>query len=153
MRLSRKHVPVQHVYAEVQKARSQFIRTSQPRPPEQMPLFVSRSIWKPPPCPKLKVNFNRTVFREIQRVGVGVIVRDAEGRVCAFMVESFHLPFSVTIVEVLATKKALQLANDLGFHSIILEGDSKIVINGLLSRNFFLNEHGHLLCEAKEVAT
>lgn len=73
---------------------------------------------------------------------MGVIIRDAEDRVCALMAESFHLPFSVAAVEVLATKKALQLAKDLGFHSIILEGDSKIAIDGLLSKNSPLNEYG-----------
>ncbi|XP_075645278.1 uncharacterized protein LOC142616283 [Castanea sativa] len=117
-----------------------------------MPHSISRPIWKTPPWPKLKVNFDGAVFRENQRAGVGVIVRDAEGRVSASMAESFHLPFSVAAVEVLAAKKALQLTKDLGFHSIILEGDSKIAIDGLLSNNSILNEYGHLLSEAKEVA-
>nr|POE73863.1 hypothetical protein CFP56_26841 [Quercus suber] len=117
-----------------------------------MPLSVSRPIWKPPPWPKLKVNFDGAVFSEIQGAGVGVIVRDAEGKVWASMAESFPLPFSVVAVVVLDAKKALQLAHDLGLHSIILEGDSKIIIDGLLSRNSSLNEYGHLLCEAKEVA-
>lgn len=152
MRTSQKHVPMQQVHYEVQKTRSAFIRASQPRPPEQMPHFVSRSIWKPPPWPKFKVNFDGAVFREIQRAGLGVIVRDSEGRVCASMEESLHLPFSIAAVEVLAAKKAIQFAKDLGFHSIILEGDSKIAINGLLRNNSTLTEYGHLLNEAKEVA-
>nr|POE93978.1 hypothetical protein CFP56_27854 [Quercus suber] len=58
------------VHYEVQKARSTFIRASQPRPLEQMPYSVSRPIWKPPPWPKLKVNFDGAVFRENQRVEV-----------------------------------------------------------------------------------
>ena len=107
----------------------------------------------PPPWPKLKVNFDGAVFRENQRAKVGVIVRDAVGRVCASMAESFHLPFSVAAVEVLAAKKALQLAKDLGFHSIILEGDLKMAIDGLLSKNSSLNEYGHLLSEAKRWQT
>ncbi|KAF3947875.1 hypothetical protein CMV_026058 [Castanea mollissima] len=116
-----------------------------------MPHCISRPIWKTPPWPKLKVNFDGAVFRENQRAGVGVIVRDAEGRVSASMAESFHLPFSIAAVEVLAAKKALQLAKDLGFHSIILKGDLKIAIDGLLSNNSILNEYGHLLSEAKEM--
>nr|POE96616.1 protein tify 10a [Quercus suber] len=70
MRASGKHVPVQQVHYEVQKARSMFIPASQPRPPEQMPHSVSRPVWKPPPWPKLKVNFDGAVFRENQRVRV-----------------------------------------------------------------------------------
>ena len=66
--------------------------------------------------------------------------------------ETFHLPFSVAVVEVIAARKALQFAKDIGLSSIILEGDSKIAIDGLKSMNSFLNEYGHLLVEAKEVA-
>ena len=68
------------------------------------------------------------------------------------MVETFHLPFSVAVVEVIAARKALQFAKDIGLSSIILEGDSKIAIDGLKSMNSFLNEYVHLLVEAKEVA-
>nr|POE88865.1 hypothetical protein CFP56_37401 [Quercus suber] len=69
--------------------------------------------------------------------------------VIASVAESFHLPFSVVAMEVIATKKALQFAKDLGLSSIILEGDSKIAINGLKSKNSSLNEYDHLLVEAK----
>ena len=68
------------------------------------------------------------------------------------MVETFHLPFLVAVVEVIAAKKALQFAKDIELSSIILEGDSKIAIDGLKSMNSFLNEYVHLLVEAKEVA-
>ena len=98
------------------------------------------------------MNFDGAMFREIQRVGMGVIVRNAKGCVLASMAETFHLPFSVAIVEVIAEKKALQFAKDIGLSSIILEGDSKIVIDGLKSTYSFLNKYGHLLVEAKEVA-
>lgn len=43
-------------------------------------------------------------------------------RVVASMAESFQLPFSVTAVEVIAAKKALQFAKDLGLSSVVLEG-------------------------------
>ena len=42
------------------------------------------------------------------------------------MAESFQLPLSIIIVEVIAAKKALQFAIDLKLSSIVLEGDSKI---------------------------
>ena len=68
------------------------------------------------------------------------------------MAESFHLPFSVTVVEVIARKKALQFAKALELSSIILEGDSKIAIDGLKSKEISIAEYGHLLDEAKEIA-
>ena len=88
------------------------------------------------------------MFRKSQRAGVGVIVQNAEGNVVASMAKSFHLPFSVVAVEVIVAKKALQFAKDLGLSSIILEGDSKIAIDGLKSKNSSLTEYSHLLDEA-----
>ena len=68
------------------------------------------------------------------------------------MAESFHLPVSIAAVKVIATKKALQFAKDLGLSSIILEGDSKTTIHSLKSKKSSLTKYGHLLDEAKEVA-
>ena len=98
------------------------------------------------------MNFDGAMFREVQRAGVGVVVENVEGCVLASMAETFHLPFSVAVVEVIAAKKALQFAKDIRLSSIILKGNSKISIDCLKSMNSFLNEYGHLLVEAKEVA-
>ena len=68
------------------------------------------------------------------------------------MAESFQLPFSVIAVEVIAAKKALQFAKDLRLSSIVLEGDSKIAIDGLMSEEYSMAEYGHLLDEAKDIA-
>ena len=70
----------------------------------------------------------------------------------ASMAESFLLPFSITVMEVIAAKKALQFAKDLELSSIILKGDSKIAIDGLKSKDISLAEYRHLLDEAKEIA-
>ena len=68
------------------------------------------------------------------------------------MAENFQLPFSITAVEVIAAKKALQFAFDLGLSSIVLEDDSKITIDGLRREELALAEYGHLLDEAKDIA-
>nr|POF27193.1 hypothetical protein CFP56_08563 [Quercus suber] len=131
MRTSGQHIPVQQIYSAVQKARAAYVRTIPPRPPDQTIHCEQRSTWKPPPRSKLKVNFDGSVFSEVQRAGVGAIVRDAEGSVLASMAESFHLPFSVATVEVIAAMKSIQFTKDLGLTSFILKGDSKSAIEGL----------------------
>ncbi|KAK7836722.1 hypothetical protein CFP56_022238 [Quercus suber] len=98
------HLPLSVVVVE--KARSLFVRNAQPHPPDQTPHIDPWPIWKPPPWPKLKVNFDGVVFREIQCAGLEAVVRNAEGSVLASMAESFHLPLSVVVVEVIAAKKA-----------------------------------------------
>lgn len=62
------------------------------------------------------------MFRDENLASVRVIVRNENGRVVASMAESFQLPFLVTAVEVIAAKKALQFAKDLGLSSVVLEG-------------------------------
>ena len=51
----------------------------------------------------------------------------------ATMAENFPSPFSVNAVAVIATKKALKFALELGLSTIVLEGDSKHTIDALLS--------------------
>ncbi|XP_065636438.1 uncharacterized protein LOC136070424 [Quercus suber] len=152
MRTNEQPFPIQQIFLEVQEARASFVRTIPPRPPDQPSQTPPRLIWKPPPWSKLKVNFDWAVFREDNLTGIGVIVRNGEGRVMASMAESFQLPLSITAVEVIAAKKALQFAIDLGLSSIVLEGDSKITIDGRRGEELSLAEYGHLLDEAKDIA-
>ena len=128
---------------EVQKARAAFVRTIPLRPPDQTSQSSPQPIWKPPPWLKLKVNFDGSVFRESELAGVGVIVRNGEGSVVASTEESFQLPFLINAMEVIATKKVLQFAKDIGLSSIILKGDSKITIDGWKSKEISLAEYGH----------
>ena len=79
---------------EVQKAKASFVRTIPLCPPDLTSWSAPWPIWKPPPWLKLKVNFDRSVFRESKLVGARVIVRNGEGSVVASMAVSFHLPFS-----------------------------------------------------------
>ena len=83
---------------------------------------------------------------------MGVIIRDWNGQVVASMAEMFSLPFSVTVVEVVAATKALGFAEEFGLLSVVLEGDSKITMDALASENLYLTKYGHLIDEAKELA-
>ena len=67
----------------------------------------------------------------------------------ATMAENFPLPFLVNAVEVIAAKKALKFALELGLSVIVFEGDSKNTIDALLSEEVSLANIGHLIEEAK----
>ena len=108
-----------------------------------------RVIWKPPPWPRHKVNFDGAVFREDNSVGVGVVIRDERGLLVAAMTDKVPLPYSASAVEVLAAIKALRFAGDIGLESFILEGDSKFTIDALAGDNLELAEFGNLIEEAK----
>ena len=99
------------------------------------------------------MNFDGAVFREENSAGVGVIIRNADGQIIAFMVEKVPLPNSVAALEAVATVKALYFAAELGISSIVLEGDSEIVIKALVSEDTSFAVHGHLVEEAKLLST
>ena len=67
----------------------------------------------------------------------------------ATMAENFPLPFLVNAVEVIAAKKALKFALELGLSVIVFEGDSKNAIDALLSEEVSVANIGHLIEEAK----
>ena len=96
-----------------------------------------------------KVNFDGAVFKESNSAGIGVVIRDDLGQVMASMSESVHLPSSVDEVETLAAVRAIYFAQEVGFSSIILEGDSERVIKSLRSEKSSFASFGHLIEDAK----
>ncbi|XP_075669944.1 uncharacterized protein LOC142639686 [Castanea sativa] len=149
LRTTAKPCPVQQVLHEARSAQATFVRSIPPKRPDQGSGDPQQITWKPPVSQKLKVNFDGAVFREEQRAGVGVIIRDEHGSVIATMAENFPLPFSINAVEVIAAKKALKFALELGLSAIVLKGDSKYTMDALLSEEVSLADIGHLIEEAK----
>ena len=110
------------------------------------------AIWKLPPWPILKVNFNGAMFREQILMGVGVVIQDDKGQVVESMDEKITLPYLVTVVEVIAAKRALRFALDIGLSPIVLKGDSKNTIDALMWEGSLLADYGHLVDDAKRLA-
>ena len=78
MRNTNKLFSIQQVLPEVRAIRAMFVRSILPKPPPPHPLMrdSERVIWKLPPWPRHKVNFDGAVFREENFAGVGVVIRD-----------------------------------------------------------------------------
>ena len=73
---------------------------------------------------------------------MGVVIRNDHGLIMASLTQQIPLPSSVIEVEVLATRKALELTIELGFDNITLEGDSEILIKSLEKSDNFLTHYG-----------
>ena len=149
LRITNKLFPIQQVLPEVQAIRAAFVSSIPPKPPHPPVRDSERVIWKLPPWPRHKVNFDGAVFREENSAGVGVVIRDEQGLMVAAMADKIPLPYSVTAVEILAAVKALRFAGDIGLESFILEGDSRITIDALAGDNMEHAEFGNLIKEAK----
>ncbi|XP_059436168.1 uncharacterized protein LOC132169100 [Corylus avellana] len=78
-------------------------------------------------------------------MGVGIVVRDHEGRVRA--ARSFMNMGSLEsiAVEALATFYAASLCEEIGLHSILLEGDAHLVIVALEAKDQNGNTYVHLV--------
>ena len=100
----------------------------------------------------MKINYDRAVFRETNEVGHRAIVRDNEGRVLASLAKKIPLPQSVVDVEVTAARRALILAKELQFNSIVLEGDSAIITQALQAEELSLASFGNIIVEAQSYA-
>lgn len=76
------------------------------------------------------------------------MVKDCNGSVVASLSEQAPLLFSPEIVEAMATARAIQFAQELGFSPYILEGDAEVVINTLKSDES-LSSFGQIIPLAK----
>lgn len=85
-------------------------------------------------------------------MGVGVVSRDDKGQVIESTDEKITLPYLVTVVEVIATKRALRMALDIGLSPIVLKGNSKNTIDALMCEGSLLVDYGHLVDDAKRLA-
>ena len=97
---------------------------------------TARSVrWHPPPTGLLKVNFHGALFAEENTAGLGIIIRNDAELVMAALTQQIPLPTSVEMLEAQTTCRALWFAKGLGFRSLIVEGDSKVIINSINGGN------------------
>ena len=87
--------------------------------------------WSPPPPTLVKVNVDDATTKRQNIAGVGSVIRNELGRVVAAMCRKIPAPLGPLEVEAKAFEAGLQLARDMGFQDIILEGDSLILVRAL----------------------
>ena len=91
----------------------------------------ARVRWSPPTENLYKANFDATMFEYLGFAGLGVVIRDCRGNVLAALSQKIALPQSVEMAEALATKRAVQLAIEMSFLRVMVEGDCKRVVQAL----------------------
>ncbi|XP_050266844.1 uncharacterized protein LOC126710411 [Quercus robur] len=89
--------------------------------------------WSPPLGEGYKTNYDGAVFEESGEAGIGVVVRNATGKVLAALFEKIPYPGMVELVEILAARRAVWFIVELGMSQSIFEGDSEIVYKVLKS--------------------
>ena len=78
-----------------------------------------------------KVNVDGAVFSSQSAMGIGVIIRDEEGRVEVALSKKIMAPLGALEVEAKAFEAGLLFAKDIGIQELVLEGDSITIYNAL----------------------
>ena len=87
--------------------------------------------WQAPDCNSYKVNFDGALFIAKNSAGLGVVIHNEEGQVMVSLSQKTTLPFIAIEVKAMPAWRVLKLSLETGFHQIILEGDSQILILAL----------------------
>ncbi|KAK8654528.1 hypothetical protein V6N13_128491 [Hibiscus sabdariffa] len=92
--------------------------------------------WSPPAGNSIKINFDAS-FNSTARTSIsGVIARDSQGFILAAGTFPHTGIADAFTAEAVACERAVVFAQDLGFRSIIIEGDSLSVFKKVTSANF-----------------
>ncbi|XP_042950181.1 uncharacterized protein LOC122282290 [Carya illinoinensis] len=114
------------IYKEVLTKDSDRTAGSQTNDPSQP--------WKPPTWPIYKVNFDAAFDQASGRMGIGVVIRDSERELLGCLIApKEHVP-SVFQAKSYALHKAMELCIELELSQVCFEGDSKVVIDAVNSK-------------------
>ena len=108
-----------------------------------VPPRPARARWSPPAENLYKANFDSALFEHLGFAGLGVVVRDDRGYVLVALSQKIALPQSVEMAKALAAKRAVQLASEMSFLRVMVDGDCKRVVQALQAqgRSFTLYRH------------
>ena len=87
--------------------------------------------WVPPPQGWFKVNVDGAIFKETNKAGIGVVVRDSQGWVLAALTEKVDGVQDAEAIEALAIRRAIRFAIETSFNCVIIESDSLSVVEAI----------------------
>lgn len=105
----------------------------------------------PPQDGCYKLNVDGALFADLERAGVGFILRDARGKAIlrASLCEE-HVDNPITI-EALAILRGLQHSLTQGFTHILVESDCQLVVNEMLNAENSSSEMGNIYLDVKDL--
>ena len=90
-----------------------------------------------------------TMFQKEDRAGIGVIIRECQGKGLAHMVGIIPLPLTIIELETLVISKALQFDVDLSLEDVTIKGVLEIAMNALNADSQSLESFGLLSRDVK----
>ena len=93
----------------------------------------------------MKANFDLAMFDELNKVDIGVVVKNPQGEIMVALFEKIPKPSSIVVLKTLATRRAAYFVHELGFQDAIFEGDLEISIKALQDGIPTPTSYGHLI--------
>ena len=81
-----------------------------------------------------------------------MIIRDERGLPMISLSQKTPYSGLSVLMEVLALRRALLLALEMGFHSVVMEGDSEVVVKAVNNRDSSWTKYGHLVTDIHSLA-
>jgi PII-like signaling protein len=106
-------------------------------------------LWTKRPLGVWKIKWDAAISKEMDRMGVGVIIRDAAGLVMATRTKVILYITNPAAAEALDAWEAVVLAQEVGGSRILLEGDSPVIVSALGTRESSLRVYDQILDDIK----
>ncbi|XP_041011502.1 uncharacterized protein LOC121255306 [Juglans microcarpa x Juglans regia] len=104
--------------------------------------------WETPPSSWVKVNWDVAVRYDFNKIGVGVVIREADGSVLANLMQPRFYCTDLVLAKARGLLSAVLFCNELGLDSLIFEGDSSQVVHAV--KNFAFSA-GKLQCTILDI--
>ncbi|XP_042964529.1 uncharacterized protein LOC122298728 [Carya illinoinensis] len=105
--------------------------------------------WTKPVGQWVKVNWDAAVRIDLNKVGIGVVVRDEEREVLASLCKVVDCLHDPSVGEALALKRAVQFCDELGFSNVVLEGDAQVIVKAANNREELYTAYGNVMEEVR----
>lgn len=111
---------------------------------------ISCKFWKPPGAGFVKINWDASLNVKSALIGMGCVIRNAEGFVVAAKCGISRAVAEPVCAEAMAALFALEFCSELGYVNIVSEGDSLQIIKGVSDSDYPLDRIGHFLEAIKQ---
>ncbi|XP_039010446.1 uncharacterized protein LOC120139206 [Hibiscus syriacus] len=102
-------------------------------------------LWKPPPTPMVKANFDAAFSRRNSEAWSGIVVRNHDGHILGAARRKIVHASSPFLAEATASLHAIQFSKDLGSSQVVVEGDARSVLLKLQGNEPDYSETGAII--------
>ena len=116
----------------VQKARVMLVEFQVANHVIFLPRMEIADSWTLPTTPNYKMNVDGVVFTQIRGFGVEVVICDHDGRVATATSMKLLQHLGLLEIEAIVMEIGVAFALDVGIRDVVVESDSKILVDTLL---------------------